>query len=137
MPQRILNTTSQAVQGGQTIGNVVSLRILFAEFVQMFPGAHVVADIHQRNGVVVVLLGCFKLSYGGLSVLVTGVEMSSGAVCQFRTGAGYNLLKMALGFVELVFLHGAQSRLVILHSLCKTGIVARSEEHTSELQSRR
>src|ERR1700690_386135 len=49
--------------------------------------------------------------------------MDGGAIGQLLAGAGKNLLKVGLRLVELVFLHGAQTCLVILHSLCKTRVV--------------
>ncbi len=41
---------------------------------------------------------------------------------KFLAGAGNGLLQQAFSFVELALLHGAQSGLVVLHSLCKTRV---------------
>ena len=84
----------------------------------MLAGGHVVANVHQRNGVVEVLFGSLELrGRGPFQMLVADVEMNVGAVGQFFAGAANHFLKMRLGLVELVLLHGAQSRFVALQRL--------------------
>ncbi len=50
-------------------------------------------------------------------MLVTDVQVHRGAIGQFFHGSGNNLLKMRLGLVEFMFLHGAEAGLVALQSL--------------------
>jgi hypothetical protein len=46
-----------------------------------------------------------------------------GTIGQFPAGSGHHLLEQALGALELVLLHSAQTGLIVLHSLLKLGIV--------------
>ena len=55
-------------------------------------------------------------------MLIAGIEVDGDPVRQFLAGAGHGFLQKALGFFELALLHGTQSGLVVLHSLCKTRI---------------
>ena len=49
--------------------------------------------------------------------------MHVGAVSQLFAGTGNYLLQMALSLVEFVLLHSPQTGLIVLHSLCKTGVL--------------
>ena len=89
----------------------------------MLAGGDVVADIHQRNGVVKVLLWGLELrGHGPFQMLVADVEMDVGAVDQFLDGPGDHFLEMRLGLVEFVLLHGAESSFVALQRLRVTRI---------------
>ena len=56
-------------------------------------------------------------------MLAAGIHMHVGAVSQLFAGTGNYLLQMALSLVEFVLLHGTQTGLIVLHSLCKTGVL--------------
>src|SRR5580700_6440319 len=90
----------------------------------MFAGAYVISDVHQRNGVVVVFFGIPELRDRALCLLIARVQVNRGAVCQFLAAPADHFLEVGLRLVEFVFLHRAQTGLVILHSLCKTRVVA-------------
>src|SRR3569833_2894418 len=89
----------------------------------MLTCTYVIANIHERDRVIVMLLGRLELGRSFLRMLVACVEMGACPVRQFGTRPADHLLQIAFGFLKLVFLHGAQSSLVVLHSLCKTWIV--------------
>ena len=55
-------------------------------------------------------------------MLVAGIEVNRDPVRQFLAGAGHGFLQKAFGFVKLALLQGAESGLIVLHSLCKTRI---------------
>src|ERR1700722_20700207 len=90
----------------------------------MFAGTDVVAHIHQGNSVIVVLFGVLELSYRALGLLVACIQVNGSSVCKLLAGARENLLQVGFRLVEFVLLHGAQTRYIVLHSLCKTRIVA-------------
>src|SRR5579872_311086 len=116
--ERILNVARQAIERGQAINDVVGFGVLLQQLFQVLPGSDVIADIHQRNGVVEVLFWSLELRCrGALQVLVAGVQMYVGAVGQLLARSGNDLLEIRLGLVELVFLHGAQPGLVTLQGL--------------------
>src|SRR5207248_2611105 len=56
-------------------------------------------------------------------MLAAGIHMYVGAVSQLFAGTGNYLLQMALSLVEFVLLHSPQTGLIVLHSLCKTGVL--------------
>src|SRR5579864_862288 len=116
--QRILDMAGQAIQRCQAIDDVVRLSILLQQFVEMLSGGDVIAQVHERNGIVIVLLGGLELCRRGpLQMLIAGVEVHVGAVGEFLAGSGDDLLEMRLGLVELVFLHGAEACFVALQRL--------------------
>src|SRR3954471_17313595 len=57
-------------------------------------------------------------------LLVAGIEVDEGTVGQFPDSTLAHLLQMRLGALIFMLLHGLESSLVILHSLCKTRIEA-------------
>jgi len=82
------------------------------------------ANIHERDSVVKMLLGTFKLrSRGAFHVLAADAEMDVGPIRQFLARSANDVLKMRIRIVELVLLHGAQARFVVLHTLCKRWIL--------------
>src|SRR5579863_2119012 len=89
----------------------------------MFARAHVIAHVHQRDRVIVVLFWSLELgSRRPLQLMVAGVEVHRGAVRQFFAGTSEHFLKMRLRFVELVLLHGAQTGFIALQRLRIAGI---------------
>jgi hypothetical protein len=56
-------------------------------------------------------------------VLVAGIQMNVGSVGEFLAGTTYHFLQMSLSFIEFPLLQGAKSSLVVLHSLCKLGVI--------------
>ena len=83
----------------------------------MLAGLDVIADVHQRDRVVEMLLGRLELVRHLVEVLVARVHVDIGAIGQFLAGTAEDLLKVRLGLVKLVFLHRAQTSLVVLDSL--------------------
>ena len=118
MSERILDVTGQAVERSQTVHHIVGLGILLEQFFEVFAGRDVIADVHQRDSEIEMLLGSLELGGGGaVQMLVAGVEMDRGAVDQFLHRPGDNLLEMGLRLVVLVLLHGAQAVFVALQCL--------------------
>ncbi len=70
----------------------------------MLAGGNVVAHVHQRHGVVVVLFRTLELGGRTLHVLVAGIEVDRDPVRQFLAGAGHGFLQQALGFLKLALL---------------------------------
>ena len=61
--ERVFYMAGQAIERGQSIDHVVGLCILLLQLVQMLARRHVVAHVHQRDGVVEVLFR--RLELGG------------------------------------------------------------------------
>ena len=83
----------------------------------------ILTGIHQRNRVIKMLFLTFEGGGTAGKLLITGIEMHLRTVCQFLWSSGNNLLQERLGFLEFVFLHGLESGLIILHSLCKNRVL--------------
>ena len=61
-----------------------------------------------------------------LELVIASLKVYVGAVCQLLARAGNYFLKVALGFIEFVLLHGPEAGFIVLHSLCKTRILGDS-----------
>src|SRR5947209_14182704 len=83
----------------------------------------ILAEIHQRDGVVKVLILAFEGGGATGQLLIAIVEIQARTVCQFLGAAGNNLLHERPGFFEFVLLHELESSLIVLHSLCKSRIL--------------
>src|SRR5579871_3967064 len=57
MLQGVFHVTGQAIQRGETVHNIVGLGILLPQSLKMLAGSHIVAHVHQRDGIVEVLFG--------------------------------------------------------------------------------
>src|SRR6476659_8207191 len=100
--------SGQTVERCQPVNDIVSLRILLQQFVEMLAGGYIIAHIHQRDRKVEVFFGRFELrSRSPFKMLAADTEMHGGAINEFLTRAGQNLLKVWFRLIELVFLHSA------------------------------
>ena len=72
----------------------------------MLTSGDVVADVHQRDGVVVVLLGSLKGDGGTRKLLIAGVQVDRGTIAKLANPALDDLLEQRLRFFELPFLEG-------------------------------
>src|ERR1700674_2353044 len=121
--QRILDVPGKTVQRSQAVDHIIGLGILLEQLFEMFAGGDIVADIHQRDGIIEMLLGRLELrGRSTIQVLVADAEMNVGPVDQLFAGAGDDLLKMRLRLVKFMFLHGAQTGFVALQRLRVTRI---------------
>src|SRR5579864_7430412 len=102
--------TGKTVERRNAVHDIVGLRSLLVQLVEMLARRHVVANIHQRDCVVEVLFRRLELcGRSPFQMLSTGAEMNVSAISQFLAWSGDDLLKMRFGLVEFVLLHGAQA----------------------------
>ena len=71
---------------------------------QVLAGSDKVAEIHERNREIVVLLGCVEGVLDAIQLLVADADMHFGAIRQLADAGFNDLLKQRLGFVELLCL---------------------------------
>ena len=69
---------------------------------QVLAGSDKVAEIHQRNREIVVLLGRVEGVLDAIQLLVADADMHFGAIRQLADAGLNDLLKQHLGFVELL-----------------------------------
>src|SRR5262249_41796785 len=122
--QRGFHSLSQTIEHRQPVPDKVRLGRLFGQLLQVSAASFVVAGVHQRNGEVVMLLYALETRAGaGSQLLIAGVQVDGGAVSQFAARPRGYLLQQGLGTLKLALLHGLESGLVVLHSLCKTWVI--------------
>ncbi len=122
--QGVLDVAGHTVQSGDAVNHIVGFRRLLLEFFKVLAGLNVVAQVHERDGIVEMLFRGFEVVVDLFQMLGAGTHVHGGAVGEFLAGAANNLLKMGLGLIELVLLQGAQAGLVVLDGLRKAGIVS-------------
>ncbi len=83
----------------------------------------ILARIHERDRVVEMLLMGLEAGRSLAELLIARAEVDSGPVRKFPGAIGNEPFQQALGLLKLVLLHGLESSLIILHSLCKNGIL--------------
>src|SRR5208282_4495583 len=148
--ERFFDVTGQAMQGSQAVENELRLRILLQQLVEMLARRHVISDVDERNGIVVMLLSRFELQGKRFQMLVACQHVNLCPVDQRLVRTAQHLLQVAFRFFELVFLQGAQPGFIVLHCLCMSWIFGRlflggylqwhrtafSPEFSSELKSK-
>src|SRR5215471_1167825 len=73
--ERVLDVPGQAIESREAVDHEIDLGRLLQQFFEMLAGGDVIAKIHQRHGVVEVLLGRLELRTAGtLEVLVAGIQ---------------------------------------------------------------
>src|SRR5438105_4845437 len=99
MLKRVFDVTRQTVERGEAIDDEISLRRLLEQLFDVLTGGDVVADVHKRHSVVLVLFHAFELLAGrALEVLVSDAEMNGSAVRELPAGAGEYLLEQRFRF---------------------------------------
>jgi len=92
MLEGIFHPARQAIQSSQSIDDKIGFGVLLDQFLEVFAGGDVIADIHQGNRVVKVLFEGFELVGCPLHMLVAGIQMGAGAIGQFEAGTSEYLL---------------------------------------------
>ena len=88
----------------------------------MLARTNIVADIHQRNRIIIMLFRSFKLGSATLHLLIARIQMDGGPVGKFSVRARHHLLQQRLRFVVFVLLHCAQPAFVGLQKLSQLRI---------------
>ena len=96
------------MQGSQPIKNIFRLRILLQQFVEMLARRHIVTDVDQRHGVVVVFFRSLELQCQLFHVLVAGEDMHLGPVDQRLVRPDQHLLQVSFGLLEFMLLQRAK-----------------------------
>jgi hypothetical protein len=124
MLERVFDVTRETVERGQAIDDEISLRRLLEELFNVLAGGDVVADVHKRHSVVVVLFHAFELLAGrALEVLVAYAEMNGSPVRELPAGAREYLLEQRFRLLKLVFLQGTQPGFIVLQGLGDARVV--------------
>src|ERR1700733_527235 len=87
--QRILDMAGEAIERRQPVDYVLSLRALLQQLFQVLARSDVVPQVHQRDGVVEVLLSRLELcSRGPFQMLIADAEVNHRAVGELLAGSG-------------------------------------------------
>src|SRR6266581_4916005 len=84
-----------------------------------------ISVVDQRDGEVIMFFwGLERPGRSFAELLRAGVQVNSSAIGEFPHATRAHLLQQGLGTLVFVLLHGLQTSLIVLHSLCKTRIEA-------------
>src|SRR5947209_17935707 len=102
MFQGIFHVTRKTIERGQSVEDGIRCRSLLEKSLDVLPGSDVVAHIHERDCVVVVLFHGFELlCRGALEVLVANAEMNGSSVSKLAARTGEDLFKQRFRLLEL------------------------------------
>ena len=113
----------ETVQRGHPVPDEVELGILAYQGFEVLPRRKIVAHVHERDGVIVLLFRSLELIGDVAQVLVAGIEMNGCAIGELRARAANYLFKAHFRTVVFVRLHRLEAGFILLHSLGEPGIV--------------
>ncbi len=107
---------SEAIEGGQSVVNVIGLGSEFAGFVETFAGFVPTAQIHHGHAALIMLFGRFGILLGeGLHALFSDAEMGARAVSEFLAGALKDLFEFLFGTLKFLLVKESHGLFIDFH----------------------
>ena len=103
---------------------------ILGERFKILARAHVVAHVHQRHGIIILLFGRLEVGDRLAQLLVAAIQMDRSAIGEFGTRTSHYFLEAGLGAIVLVRLQRLQSSFIVLYRLGKTRIVGQLHRFT-------
>ena len=121
MVEGLLGLAGHAVEQGHAVMGKVGLRRSGEDGFELIAGFLIGADVEERDGVVVLLLGGFEAEGGLGAVALADGEVDAGALEDLGRGLAGELVEEDAGLLKLALLHELDSVLIVLE---KTGVFA-------------
>jgi len=111
-----ISFTSEAIEGGEGVVDVIGLGSEFAGLIEAFAGFVPTAQIHHRHAALIMFFRRFGILLGaGLHALFGDAEMGACAVSKFLAGPLKHLFEFLFGTLEFLLVEEGHGLFIDFH----------------------